>query len=170
MQMKRGGELNSSQGDYSDEWSASKVALLHILIAYLYLWVSRMSHNFARPLIHTRRLGSKATVKRLWRLTRVGGRGTVRMTGWPVSWASIKYWEFFEEGITPANRQGQRKMLNRSGVAIVDEPHSYLIHRLQSCENFQTVKTMYVIDGPVFLLNKADAFFRKNVLICNKNL
>ena len=91
-------------------------------------------------------------------------------TGWPVSWASIKYWEFFEEGITPANRQGQRKMLNRSGVAIVDEPHSYLIHRSQSCENFQTVKTMYVIDGPVFLLNKADAFFRKNVLICNKNL
>ena len=58
-------------------------------------------------------------------------------------------------------------MLNRSGVAIVDEPHSYLIHRSQSCENFQTVKTMYVIDGPVFLLNKADAFFRKNVLICN---
>lgn len=56
-------------------------------------------------------------------------------------------------------------MLNRSGVAIVDEPHSYLIHRSQSCENFQTVKTMYVIDGPVFLLNKADAFFRKNVLI-----
>lgn len=46
-------------------------------------------------------------------------------------------------------------MLNRSGVAIVDEPHSYLIHRSQSCENFQTVKTMYVIDSPVFLLNKA---------------
>ena len=126
--------------------------------------------QFRTTPIHTRRLGSKATVKRLWRLTRVGGRGTVRMTGWPVSWASIKYWEFIEEGITPANRQGQRKMLNRSGVAIVDEPHSYLIHRSQSCENFQTVKTMYVIDSPVFLLNKADAFFRKNVLICNKSL
>ena len=51
--------------------------------------------QFRTTPIHTRRLGSKATVKRLLSLKRVGGRGTVRMTGWPVSWASIEYWEFF---------------------------------------------------------------------------
>ena len=51
--------------------------------------------QFRTTPIHTRRLGSKATVKRLLSLKRVGGREMVRMTGWPVYWASIEYWEFF---------------------------------------------------------------------------
>ena len=37
--------------------------------------------QFRTTPIHTRRLGSKATVKRLLSLKRVGGREMVRMTG-----------------------------------------------------------------------------------------